>query len=61
MASKGIRDPGSIRLRRKRTDEHTSGAGDAHAQDKARAGKSAEDREDKAAVQKRSGLGELPG
>jgi hypothetical protein len=43
MKRKTTRDPGSIQLRRKRNDEHTSGSGDAHLQDKARAGQSAKD------------------
>jgi hypothetical protein len=44
MKRKTTRDPGSIQLRRKRIDEHTSGTGDARLQDRARAEKSARDR-----------------
>jgi hypothetical protein len=43
MKRKTTRDPGSIQLRRKRIDEHSSGAGDARLQDKARADQSARD------------------
>lgn len=54
MANKAIRDPGSIRLRQKRMSEHTSGEGDAHAQEEARARKSAIDRRSKAPARKTS-------